>query len=243
MDSPSLAEEDTKTGAEPLVQNVDVMLLHTKPIMNNLESFYKVLIAYLIEQQYRRSEEAQEKMRTSLEYVLLDGLSVAEALRVHKSPTEHVLQVYLSRCREVNRCIKTEFSNFKSNVIRAIRRNLMNDKQDVGAVQMHNNTTRLAKNNIKRFNKRLQNKELMTTEPTVGTLKHLNLIFSEDFRRPLYDYLKKLSGVNFPIEDSLIVGLAKMIVNGFPISKQIFFADTIWDEWLSNYRKEYPEFG
>ncbi|KAK6110843.1 hypothetical protein QQG55_41330 [Brugia pahangi] len=246
MDSPSLAEEDTKTGAEPLVQNVDVMLLHTKPIMNNLESFYKLLIAYLIEQQYRRSEEAQEKMRTSLEYVLLDGLSVAEALRVHKSPTEHVLQVYLSRCREVNRCIKTEFSNFKSNIIRAIRRNFMNDKQDVGAVQMHNNTTRFAKNNIKRFNKRLQNKEhnqLMTTEPTVGSLKHLNLIFSEDFRRPLYDYLKKLSGVNFPIEDSLIIGLAKMVVNGFPISKQIFFADTIWDEWLSNYRKEYPEFG
>ncbi|EJW76560.1 hypothetical protein WUBG_12531, partial [Wuchereria bancrofti] len=52
----------------------------------------------------------------------------------------------------------------------------------------------------------------------------------------------KLNGVNFPIEDSLIVGLAKMIVNGFPVSKQIFFADTVWDEWLSNYRKEYPEF-
>uniref|UniRef100_A0A1I8EJU1 HTH psq-type domain-containing protein n=2 Tax=Wuchereria bancrofti TaxID=6293 RepID=A0A1I8EJU1_WUCBA len=250
MDSPSLAEEDTKSGAEPLVQNVDVMLLHTKPIINNLESFYKVLIAYLIEQQYRRSEEAQEKMRASLEYVLLDGLSVAEALKVHKDPTEHVLQVYLSRCREVNRCIKTEFSNFKSNIIRAIRRNFVNGKQDVGdyvsAVQMHNNTTRVAKNNtIKRFNKRLQNKEdnqLMTTEPTVGNLKHLNLIFSEDFRRPLYDYLKKLNGVNFPIEDSLIVGLAKMIVNGFPVSKQIFFADTVWDEWLSNYRKEYPEF-
>ncbi|EJW80515.1 hypothetical protein WUBG_08578, partial [Wuchereria bancrofti] len=157
MDSPSLAEEDTKSGAEPLVQNVDVMLLHTKPIINNLESFYKVLIAYLIEQQYRRSEEAQEKMRASLEYVLLDGLSVAEALKVHKDPTEHVLQVYLSRCREVNRCIKTEFSNFKSNIIRAIRRNFVNGKQDVGAVQMHNNTTRVAKNNtIKRFNKRLQ---------------------------------------------------------------------------------------
>lgn len=32
-------------------------------------------------------------MRASLEYVLLDGLSVTEALKVHKGPTEHVLQV------------------------------------------------------------------------------------------------------------------------------------------------------
>uniref|UniRef100_A0A1I7VDH6 LisH domain-containing protein n=1 Tax=Loa loa TaxID=7209 RepID=A0A1I7VDH6_LOALO len=67
-------------------------MLHMKPIMSNLESFYKVLIAYLIEQQYRRSEEAQEKMRASLEYVLLDGFSVTEVLKVHKSPAEHVLQ-------------------------------------------------------------------------------------------------------------------------------------------------------
>lgn len=41
------------------VQNNDV-ILHTQAIINNFESFYKVLITYLIEQQYRRSEEAQQ---------------------------------------------------------------------------------------------------------------------------------------------------------------------------------------
>lgn len=53
------AKEHTKVHGK-LVQNVDVMMLHTQPIINDVESFYKVLISYLIEQQYRRSEEAQQ---------------------------------------------------------------------------------------------------------------------------------------------------------------------------------------
>ncbi|KAM3725627.1 Vacuolar membrane protease [Dirofilaria immitis] len=240
MESTSSIEEDTKIDNELLIQNVDVMMLHTKPIMNNLESFYKVLIAYLIEQQYRRSEEAQEKMRASLEYVLLDGLSVTEALKVHKGPTEHVLQVYLNRCREAKRCIRTEFPNFKSSVVQAINKNYITGKQDVRAVQMRNNTAGITKNSaIKRSSKRLQKREdneSMATEATIGTLKHLNLIFSEDFRKPLYDYLKELNDVNFPIENSLIVGLAKMIVDEFPMNEQIFFADSVWNQWLINYQ-------
>uniref|UniRef100_A0A8R1TTS8 Uncharacterized protein n=1 Tax=Onchocerca volvulus TaxID=6282 RepID=A0A8R1TTS8_ONCVO len=250
MESTSSTEEDTKIDTELLIQNVNVMMLHSKPLMNNLESFYKVLISYLIEQQYRRSDEAQEKMRASLEYVLLDGLSVTEALKVHKGPTEHVLQVYLNRCREANRCIKTEFPNFKSSIAQAISKNCVNSKQDIGGcvatVQMHNNKAGITKNStMKRSSKRLQrkeNNESMAMESTVGTLKHLNLIFSEDFRKPLYNYLKELNGVNFPIEDSLIIGLAKMIIDEFPMKERIFFADTVWDQWLTNYRKEHPEF-
>uniref|UniRef100_A0A915Q6M1 Uncharacterized protein n=1 Tax=Setaria digitata TaxID=48799 RepID=A0A915Q6M1_9BILA len=249
--SSSSAEEDTKIGTNLLIQNVDVMMLHTKSIMSNLESFYKVLIAYLIEQQYRRSEEAQEKMRASLEYVLLDGLSVTEALKIHNGPTEHVLQVYLSRCRKANRCIKTEFSNFKSSVARALNKNCMENKQSVeeagSTVQINSNTAAVTKNyTVKRSSKRLQKREddesTVGTVPTVGTLKHLDLIFSEDFRKPLYDYLKKLSRVNFPIEDTLIVGLAKMIIDEFPVNQKIFFADAVWEQWLAGYRKEHPEF-
>ncbi|EFO24106.2 hypothetical protein LOAG_04383 [Loa loa] len=116
----------------------------------------------------------------------------------------------------------------------------------ISTVQVHNNITGVTKNSgMKRSSKRFQKKEdseSTAAESIVGTLKHLNLIFSEDFRKPLYDYLKKLSGVNFPIEDSLIVGLAKMIIDEFPLTEQIFFADTVWDQWLTNYRKQHPEF-
>ncbi|CAG9538886.1 unnamed protein product [Cercopithifilaria johnstoni] len=245
MGSSNSAEEIHR---ELLVQNADVMMLHTQSIINNVESFYKVLINYLIEQQYRRSEEAQQKMCATLECVLLDGLSVTEALEVHKGPAEHVLQVYLSRCREVSKCIKAEFPNFKSSVAQAISKNCTNGKQDVEDCVsiVYNNKSGVTENrSVKRSSKRLQRKEIkesLTTERTVGSLKHLNLIFSEDFRKVLYDYLEKLNGVNFPIKDSLIVGLAKIIIDEFPMNEQIVFADTVWDQWLTKYRKKHPEF-
>ncbi|KAL3982527.1 helix-turn-helix Psq domain family protein [Acanthocheilonema viteae] len=232
---PSSSAEDTKIYRELFVQNVDVMMLHTKPIINNAESFYKVLITYLIEQQYRRSEEAQRKMCANLEYVLLDGLSVTEALKVNKGPSEHVLQVYLSRCREVNKCIKTEFPNFKLSVAQAVNKGCANGKQDEVA---HSDTSEVIKNSsMKHFSKQVQkeSKESSTTGWTIGSLEHLNLIFSEDFYKALYDYLEKLNGVNFPIEDSLIVGLAKMIIDELPVNEQIFFADAVWGQWLTNY--------
>uniref|UniRef100_A0A0R3RSZ5 HTH psq-type domain-containing protein n=1 Tax=Elaeophora elaphi TaxID=1147741 RepID=A0A0R3RSZ5_9BILA len=246
--STSLADENTKIHPEGVIQNVDVMMLHTQPIISNVECFYKVLITYLIEQQYRRSEEAQQKMRASLEYVLLDGLSVNEALGILKGPSEHVLQVYLSRCREINKCIKTEFPNFKSNVAEAVSKNCANGKQDVGgwvSTVLSNNTNEITKNSIMKSSSKHYKKgndESSTTQLNLGSLEHLNLIFSEDFRKALYDYLKKLTGVNFPIEDSLIIGLAKMIINKFPMNEQIFFADIVWNQWLADYREEHPEF-
>ncbi|VBB31403.1 unnamed protein product [Acanthocheilonema viteae] len=270
---PSSSAEDTKIYRELFVQNVDVMMLHTKPIINNAESFYKVLITYLIEQQYRRSEEAQRKMCANLEYVLLDGLSVTEALKVNKGPSEHVLQVYLSRCREVNKCIKTEFPNFKLSVAQAVNKGCANGKQDEVCIFIdlcriakysvdilmpvrtllcsdcvsvaHSDTSEVIKNSsMKHFSKQVQkeSKESSTTGWTIGSLEHLNLIFSEDFYKALYDYLEKLNGVNFPIEDSLIVGLAKMIIDELPVNEQIFFADAVWGQWLTNYRKKHPEF-
>lgn len=84
MESTSSMEEDTKIDTEPLIQNVDVMMLHTESVMNNFESFYKVLIAYLIEQQYRRSEEAQEVRRADAQFLCSFGLYIYKLLNLNK---------------------------------------------------------------------------------------------------------------------------------------------------------------
>lgn len=55
-----MVEATANLGKEQPLQNINVMMLHTKLVMSNTERFYKLLITYLIEQQYRRSEEAQE---------------------------------------------------------------------------------------------------------------------------------------------------------------------------------------
>lgn len=53
-----------------LLQNVDVMVLHSKSVIESQERLLKLTIAYLIKQQYRRSPDAQEVRFLSLMHLL-----------------------------------------------------------------------------------------------------------------------------------------------------------------------------
>uniref|UniRef100_A0A8R1TZ61 Uncharacterized protein n=1 Tax=Onchocerca volvulus TaxID=6282 RepID=A0A8R1TZ61_ONCVO len=183
------------------IGKIDVLTLHVKNGVENEEQLMKSVISYLISHQYRRSEMAQTNMQICLEHILLDGLSVAETLKIHDGPNEGILEIYHKRCRDAYTALTVDFPAFMVGL------NFLNEDE---------------KNSSRRKRSRMSNIKMEVTSidakdvGNVGILKFdavekLFISIPKKVKELLHNYLMKLLDINFPLEERLVSGLLQMI--------------------------------
>uniref|UniRef100_A0A915AEZ4 HTH psq-type domain-containing protein n=1 Tax=Parascaris univalens TaxID=6257 RepID=A0A915AEZ4_PARUN len=214
------ATEESGAGASRLPSNVGAMDLHDEGALACKQRRIKLLISYIVCRQYQRSAKEQQLLCDSLEHVLLDGLLVEEA---NEGLSECVLRAYVKRCKEVNRCIMSEFPVFKAE-IREISKKvslLSPEKQCKSSTSIRTDgpgTNQMA-------------------EDHPVTTASLNSIFSGQVGASLDSYIRKLKLANFPICTDLIIGLAEytlLMLNGvYKVPQQQ------WKEWAQMYCKDH----
>ncbi|VDD89976.1 unnamed protein product [Enterobius vermicularis] len=235
-----------------LLQNVDVMVLHSKSVIESQERLLKLTIAYLIKQQYRRSPDAQEKMRICLEDVLLDGLSVSETLKIHKGPTDHVLQVYLARVRGAQKCITVEYPIFLEEKSKCVRKcdfsRLIQDKLKNSATGRPSRKSNSLTSNITPFSssrrgtKRSQQFEEDEFVGPSDCVSYLNTLLTDVTLKAMMTYLSKLHVINFPMDMSLLTGLAKAVYEEVPPQYRHPISEETWEDWVVSWRKKHAIF-
>uniref|UniRef100_A0A914XAC5 HTH psq-type domain-containing protein n=1 Tax=Plectus sambesii TaxID=2011161 RepID=A0A914XAC5_9BILA len=101
-------------GAAKELKEKSVMVLLDDPDENDQETRFRVVVSHLVSQQFKRGASAQQKMTDAVEDVLLNGLSVAESLKIHGGMSEHVLNVYVKRTRDVLSCFDDPLTHLLS---------------------------------------------------------------------------------------------------------------------------------
>uniref|UniRef100_A0A0N5AXD3 HTH psq-type domain-containing protein n=1 Tax=Syphacia muris TaxID=451379 RepID=A0A0N5AXD3_9BILA len=238
-----------------LLETVDVAVLHSKPVLESQERLLKLTIAYLIKQQYRRSADAQEKMRICLEDVLLDGLSVNETLKIHKGPTDHVLQVYLTRVRGAQKCIMNEYQVFLEEKVRCVKecdfaRLVQNKPKKIPSSSNSRQTRRTSTPTNSATSSPTTRRSAKRIQPEDGdsaasndALSYLNNLLSEVALKAMVTYLSKLHDINFPIENALLLWLAKATYEEIPSQYQNSSINSeTWDEWVISWRRKHAMF-
>ncbi|VDO40699.1 unnamed protein product [Onchocerca flexuosa] len=167
------------------IGKIDVLTLHVKNGVENEEQLMKSVISYLISHQYRRSEMAQTNMQICLEHILLDGLSVAETLKIHDGPNEGILEIYHKRCRDAFTALTVDFPAFMAGL------NLLNGKEFKTPIDA----------------KDVSNVGLLKFD----AIEKLFISIPKKAKELLHNYLMKLLDINFPLEKCLINGLLQMI--------------------------------
>ncbi|VDD93711.1 unnamed protein product [Enterobius vermicularis] len=226
-----------------LVDKVDVMFLHSETVLNSEELCMKSVIAYLVQQQYRRSQISQDKLRLCLENVLLDGLQLKETLMLFKGLSEHVIQAYVIRCRDAKNCITNEFPIFISESLKALNEvdfaNLCSDDSFVSATQKSDTSTTSSSTSCSRTQRKMKKNALSPDSKVIqiDSVARLNLVLTEEVLEPLRTYIKKLNAINFPIDDTLKESLAKVILQNTPSPYILDVSDDVWSKWGDSYNE------
>ncbi|VDN55791.1 unnamed protein product [Dracunculus medinensis] len=152
-DEQSLKLQICETDMDEMMKDNDIMLIHSKSILNSLEHSIKLIISYLVEHRCHQSQDLQEKRQR-------------HALSFEKKILKH--QKIL---------------------------------------------------------------DILT-----------NSLSEKDFRKKSTTPSSKLNAINFPIENRLIIGLAKEICSKlFIFPEKMNIPDTVWNEWATLYRQLHPE--
>lgn len=231
-----------------VLDKVDVMFLHSDTVRGSEELCMKNIIAYLVQQQYRRSKDSQDKLRLCLENVLLDGLHLKETLMLIRGPSEHVLQAYVARCRDAKSCITNDFSCFLSESLKLLEEtdfeHMLTDDSFAAGTRRSDTSTSSTPSFSRTPRKTKKNAQL--SDPKIPTkiegLTLLNQLLTEEVLKPLTAYLEKLSAINFPIETSLITGLVKIILQHVPSQFELNVSDGLWLQWADEYRDKHLKF-
>uniref|UniRef100_A0A0N5ATE9 HTH psq-type domain-containing protein n=1 Tax=Syphacia muris TaxID=451379 RepID=A0A0N5ATE9_9BILA len=226
------------------VDGIDVMTLHTESIRTSEELCMKNIILYLVQQQYRRSKDSQDKLRLCLENILLDGLQIRETLTLVKGPSEHVLQAYVARCRDAKNCITTDFSIFMADSSQLIKEmNIENKESSKKYIRIRQISARLYQHReIFRRIRLAQDTLPVATAIKVDSVGRLNMILKDKILRPLIEYLEKLRKINFPLETGLICGLVKVLIQLMSSCYVMEVSDELITKWAVEFRNKHPVF-
>ncbi|EJW83989.1 hypothetical protein WUBG_05098, partial [Wuchereria bancrofti] len=211
------------------IGKIDVMALHVENGVENEEQLIKSVISYLISHQYRRSETAQTNMQICLEHVLLDGLSVAETLKIHDGPNEGILEIYHKRCRDAFTALTVDFPTF------SVALNLLNENEK--------NKSRKKPSRISSV--KMEKSVVVGNVTNVDALKFdavekLLISIPEKAKTLLHNYIMKLLDINFPLEKRLISGLLQMI--GRKMAVKYVLGDKLLEDCVAYFHEKHNNF-
>ncbi|VDM20398.1 unnamed protein product [Wuchereria bancrofti] len=213
------------------IGKIDVMALHVENGVENEEQLIKSVISYLISHQYRRSETAQTNMQICLEHVLLDGLSVAETLKIHDGPNEGILEIYHKRCRDAFTALTVDFPTF------SVALNLLNENEK--------NKSRKKPSRISSVKMEVIKSVVVGNVTNVDALKFdavekLLISIPEKAKTLLHNYIMKLLDINFPLEKRLISGLLQMI--GRKMAVKYVLGDKLLEDCVAYFHEKHNNF-
>lgn len=211
------------------IGKIDVLALHMENGVENEEQLVKSVISYLISHQYRRSETAQTNMQICLEHVLLDGLSVAETLKIHDGPNEGILEIYHKRCRDAFTALTVDFPTF------SVALNLLNEDEK--------NRSRKKPSRISSV--KMEKSVVAGDVTNIDTLKFdtvekLLISIPEKAKTLLHNYIMKLLDINFPLEKRLIGGLLQMIAKKMAL--KYVLGDKLLEDCVTYFHEKHNNF-
>uniref|UniRef100_A0A915PPC6 Uncharacterized protein n=1 Tax=Setaria digitata TaxID=48799 RepID=A0A915PPC6_9BILA len=184
------------------IGKIDVLTLHLENGVEDEEQLIKSVISYLISHQYRRSETAQTNMQICLEHVLLDGLSIAETLKIHDGPNEGILEIYQKRCRDAFTALTVHFPAFITEL------NSLNEDEKDGSRKKRSRMSNVKLETMKA----ISTKDVSDNDTILfDTVEKLFISIPERAKSLLHSYIMKLLDVNFPLEKRLVSGLLEII--------------------------------
>ncbi|CAG9530140.1 unnamed protein product [Cercopithifilaria johnstoni] len=210
------------------IGKIDVLTLHLENGVESDEQLIKSVISYLIDHQYRRSEMAQTNMQICLEHVLLDGLSVAETLKIHDGPNESILEIYHKRCRDAYTVLTVDFPAF------VLELNLFNEDERNRSRKKRSCTSNVKMEEIKPIDARnVSNVDILKFD----TVEKLFISIPEKAKALLHSYIMKLLNINFPLEKRLVSGLLQMI--GEKMAKKYVLDDKLLEDCVAYFYEKY----
>uniref|UniRef100_A0A0R3QX91 Ion_trans domain-containing protein n=1 Tax=Brugia timori TaxID=42155 RepID=A0A0R3QX91_9BILA len=237
------------------IGKIDVLALHMENGVENEEQLVKSVISYLISHQYRRSETAQTNMQICLEHVLLDGLSVAETLKIHDGPNEGILEIYHKRCRDAFTALTVDFPTF------SVALNLLNGREfnfflflhDLNRIAMPHHLNLGNKDEKNRSRKKPSRISSVKMEKSVvagdvtnidtlkfDTVEKLLISIPEKAKTLLHNYIMKLLDINFPLEKRLIGGLLQMIAKKMAL--KYVLGDKLLEDCVTYFHEKHNNF-
>ncbi|KAK6102444.1 hypothetical protein QQG55_8485 [Brugia pahangi] len=237
------------------IGKIDVLALHMENGVENEEQLVKSVISYLISHQYRRSETAQTNMQICLEHVLLDGLSVAETLKIHDGPNEGILEIYHKRCRDAFTALTVDFPTF------SVALNLLNGREfnfflflhDLNRTAMPHHLNLGNKDEKNRSRKKPSRISSVKMEKSVvagdvtnidtlkfDTVEKLLISIPEKAKTLLHNYIMKLLDINFPLEKRLIGGLLQMIAKKMAL--KYVLGDKLLEDCVTYFHEKHNNF-
>ncbi|KAL4003891.1 hypothetical protein ACH3XW_9475 [Acanthocheilonema viteae] len=209
------------------IGKIDVLTLHLENGVENEEQLIKSVISYLIDHQYRRSETAQTNMQICLEHILLDGLSVAETLKIHDGPNDSILEVYYKRCRDAYTALTVDFPAF------VFELNLLNEDGKNRPRKKRLRMSSVKMEEIKPIDAMVSNVDTLKFD----TVEKLFISIPEKAKTLLDSYIMKLLNINFPLEKRLVSGLLQMI--GEKMAKKYVLDDKLLEECVTYFYEKY----